>query len=108
MKITIDVSDERLNSLLHGHGGEDSPWLHELSGNLIKDGQFFVHFDQEDDEEGAGTGKRTITREDVQHGLALMAQYAPYQWGEFMQENDDTVTFDVALQFIIFGREIYG
>lgn len=108
MFISTTLTDKRIADLLHGHQGGMSPWLHSLTGNLIQDGRIGVHFDKEDDEEGDGKGKLVITREEVQKGLTLMAQNSPNQWAQFMTENDDDITFDTAIQYIIFGKLVYA
>lgn len=112
MQITIELADSRINDLLHGHGGSYSPWLHSLEGNLGKDGFFTVTYDLETDDEGDGNGDKKIWPSDVIKGLSLMAadtkEGGAHQFSEFMAENDDDITFDTALQFIIFGKLIYG
>lgn len=108
MKITLSVNDKRVTDLLHGHGGGSSPWLHELAGKWTDGRGFRVKFDREEDDEGDGKGRMRVGRRKVQRGLSLMAQKSPYQWGQFMDENDDEITFDTALQYIVFGKLIYG
>jgi hypothetical protein len=106
MNIIVTITDKRVNDLLFGHLGKMSDWLHLVSGK-IDDGVKAV-WDREKDAEGSAKGRGSFTREQIEKGLATMAEKAPYQWAQFMLENDDDVTFDCAWQFIIFGKEIYG
>jgi hypothetical protein len=108
MKICFHIKDKRVTDLLHGHGGRYSPWLHELSGKWTDPKGFRIHYDREHDAEGAGTGRGRIGRRKVMRGLTLMALGSPTQFCEFLTENDDDVTFDTALQYIVFGKLIYG
>lgn len=108
MKITIQVADQRINDLIHGHQGRDSYWLHELRGNLFKDGKFTVEYDRANDAEGSNKGRKTITPRMVHKGLSLMAASRGHAWAQFMGENDDDVTFYIAMQYIIFGKEVYA
>lgn len=108
MQITIQITDKRITDLLHGHGGSYSQWLHELSGSWNKPAGAKVKFDREQDEEGSGKGHKVIRAAAVKRGLAIMAQSEPYQFSQFLEENDDDITFDTALQCIIFGKTIYA
>lgn len=104
--ITIAVTDLRIADLLFGHQALYSPWLHSITGTL-GDG-VHAHFDKESDEEGAGTGQQRFDYAAIQKGLASMAVTDPKHFADFMAENDDALTFDVAWQHIIFGKTIYG
>lgn len=108
MNITLEISDKRITDLLHGHGGGSSPWLHELSGKWDSKGGAKVRFDREEDNEGDGKGRARITRAKVKKGLAVMATQEPYQFSQFLEENDDEICFDTALQCIIFGKCVYA
>lgn len=111
MKITLTVKDERITDLLHGHGGSISgSWLEELSGEWNDSkGHCRVKFLREDQEESENPkGRKNIGRRTVQKGLALMAEFSPRHFADFMNENDDDVTFDVFVQYCIFGKVIYG
>lgn len=108
MRVTFHIPDEAVTRLLHAHGGRYSQWLHELRGDWKGKRGFYVRFDREEDPEGAGTGVARVGRRKVMRGLALMATGAPGLFGQWLEENDDDVCFDVALQYILFGKEIYG
>lgn len=108
MKITIEITDERITDLLHGHGGGSSPWLHELSGKWNSPKGASVRFDREEEDEGVGKGRMIINRSKVRKGLVAMAAQEPYQFSEFRQEDDDEITFDTAMQCIIFGKCVYA
>lgn len=108
MKITLNIPDQRVTDLLHGHGGGSSPWLHELVGKWTDKNGFRVKYDREQDEEGDGKGRMRIGRRKVTKGLAIMAEKEPYQFSQFLEENDDEIAFDTALQCIIFGKCVYA
>lgn len=106
MRITIQLSDKRITDLLHGHGGSYSPWLHEMTGAWDSKAGAKVQYDREQDDEGTGKGKMTIRAAQVKRGLAIFASLPSF--GDFIAENDDDITFDAAIQCIIFGKLIYG
>lgn len=104
MIITLNIPDKRIHDLLHGHGGQYSPWLQELTGDVIADGFFQAVYDLETE----GVGHRNFNRDDVMKGLSLMAIESPTQFGQFLEGDDDDITFDVALQFVIFGKVVFS
>lgn len=108
MKITLEIKEQRITDLLHGHCGSYSPWLHSASGKWNSTKGFKVKFDREEDEEGSGNGFKTITAKDVAKGLSLMAVDLPNHWEQFMTEDDDDITFDSIMQYIIFGKLVYA
>ena len=108
MIIQLPIENKRITDLLHGHGGSMSPWLHEVNGEWHGAGDCCVRFDREEDEEGDGKGHKTVKEDQVKFGLALMAQNSPHQFGQFLNGNDDDVTFDTAWQYIIFGKLVYA
>lgn len=75
---------------------------------------FEVGYDDPDSDEGEGNGEgRKIINypEDIQKGLQLMAEKAPRHWKELADEEDgnpDSITYDVAMQYIILGDIVYG
>ena len=109
MKITLNIPDKRITDLIHGHGGSVSGWLHKLTGNCLR-GQAgcYVQFDLEEKDEGNGDGKMRFGRKRIREGLTIMAQESPYQFGQFLSGDDDDVTFDTALQCIIFKKMVYA
>lgn len=108
MKITLNIPDVRITDLLHGHGGGYSPWLRELTGQWTRKAGFRVKYDLEAGEEGEGKGRKSVRAGAVRRGLALMAQHEPGAFAQFLEGNDDDLTFDTALQFIIFGKLVYA
>lgn len=107
MNITIALDDKRVFDLLTSHAGRVSDWLHSVTMPNLKDGGH-AHYDTKTDKEGEGTGRKHVTYDQIGAGLAKMAVGNPYQFGQFMTENDDDATFDVAWQFILLGEEVYG
>lgn len=108
MKIEIEIPEEQINNLMHGHGGSVSSWLHEVKGRWNGKEGIRVVYDREEDEEGDGNGSMRISRKQVAAGLKLMAESSTYQFAQFLDENDDDITFDTALQYIIFGKLVYA
>ncbi len=108
MKITIEIKDSRISELLHGHGGSISPWLGSVSGSWNSGNGAQVKYDREHDAEGDLTGRKATGRDAVLRGLTKMATGSPYQFSQFLEENDDDITFDVAWQYIIFGKLVYA
>lgn len=108
MKITLEISEQRITDLLHGHGGGSSPWLHALEGKWNSKRGARAQFDREEDEEGSNKGRMTIRGPAVRRGLAAMAKEEPYQFSQFLEENDDEIAFDTALQCIIFGKCVFA
>ncbi len=106
MNITVTIPDNRIADLLFGHQALYSSWLHSITGTL-GDG-VHAHFDKETDEEGAGTGQQRFDYAAIQTGIASMVEKDPKHFADFMAEDDDALTFDVAWQHIIFGKTIYG
>lgn len=109
MKFHLEISDVRITDLLHGHGGSYSmSWLDEISGQWI-DGSCTVRFLREDQDEGdEPKGRKRIGSATVRKAMALFAKNSPRHFGDFLEENDDDITFDVFAQYCIFGKVIYG
>lgn len=68
-------------------------------------GKAVLTFDKPTD---ADSGTRTIGRDELVNGLAVMALVAPRHFGDLIQENDDAETHDVFLQCVLFGEIIFG
>ena len=73
------------------------------------------HFDPEIDPDidlaelaELGLTKHTITRQDLEQGLKLMASTCAGHFGNMLQENDDNITHDVFLQCIVLKDVVYG
>lgn len=108
MNIQISIPDKRITDLLHGHGGSYSPWMHKLKGKWNERAGATVVFDKNSDEEGGGTGKGVYNRLDVMRGLAILAKESPKHLCQFLEGDDDDLSFDCAWQCIIFGRLVYA
>lgn len=105
MKVVIEITDELVESLLYDHGTDS--WMHDATGDWRTKGIVCV-FDKESDDEGDGTGRTTLKRDDVERGLAVMAKESPNQFGQLLDDNADRVTADTFYQCMIFGKLIYG
>ena len=76
-------------------------WQWPLNG-----GSLFVYSgeDYPDDPELSGE----INLDTIRKGLALMAKDSPRHMSDFLDENEDAITGDVFLQYVLFGKLIYG
>lgn len=113
MNIQTTIDDKRIEQLLFGHRGSVSDWLHLV--NMTDQARGLgagvdASWDREGDPEGEAKGKGHFSYTDIERGIAAWAGSPEglYQWGCFREENDDDVTFDVAWQFIIFGKLVYA
>lgn len=86
-----------------------SPWLNEITNKGSKSKPLYrVKFDREEDEEGGTTGLLLVNTNKIKEGLECMASINPYQFSQWLNCDDDDVTFDVAWQCIIFGKLVYA
>jgi hypothetical protein len=49
-----------------------------------------------------------LDRAAIQRGLELMAKDNPYQFNEFINENEDAITGTLLLQYALLGEQVYG
>jgi hypothetical protein len=65
-----------------------------------------------DDGETKQTDKRykplTLDRAAIDRGLAIMAEKYPRHFGDFIADNEDSITGDVFIQCCLLGDVIYG
>lgn len=81
----------------------------ELMRGAPKSGVIFtLHYDSPELHEGNGKGKTVVTRSMLATGLNKMAKEAPRHYADIVSENDDAITADVFLQYIVLGDIIYG
>lgn len=88
-------------------GGERTVWYNDPAF-WIGGGVAQVNYDDPEDEEGNGAGKKDIKRADLSRGLALMAEKSPDHFADLLNENDDADTHDVFMQYVILGEVVYG
>jgi hypothetical protein len=70
---------------------------------------FEVGYDDPDEDEGEGNGKKLLSYpRDVTKGLELMAEKSPNHFADLLNENDDAITHDVLMQYIVLGDIVYG
>ena len=108
MNISVTISDEAVLDLFTGHGGSYSSWLHEFEQLGMGTGRYRAVYDLEDGAEGDAGGFNTFNPDDIAKGFGIMAQESPRQFGQFLAGDADDLTFDIALQCVIFGKVIYG
>jgi len=115
MNISVTISDQAVSDLFTGHGGSYSSWLHEFEQeNAYYDalgmgtGRYRAVYDLEDGAEGDAGGFNTFGPDDIAKGLGIMAQESPHQFGQFLAGDADDLTFDTALQYVIFGKIVYA
>jgi len=108
MNISVTISDQAVLDLFTGHGGSYSSWLHEFEQLGMGTGRYRAVYDLEDGAEGDAGGFNTFGPDDIAKGLGIMAQESPRQFGQFLAGDADDLTFDIALQCVVFGKVIYG
>ena len=108
MQISVTIIDENILDLFTGHGGSYSSWLHEFEQLGMGTGRYRAVYDLEEGEEGDAGGFNTFNPDDIAKGLGIMAQESPRQFGQFLAGDADDLTFDIALQCVVFGKVIYG
>lgn len=123
MTLTIELDDTRLYYLLFGHALSYS-WWGSFRGRLFKeepDGKHGVKYtaipdavcrvsydDPTKGEDGEHTGRKVVNFADIEKGLLIMSEKYPSAWADFMAENDDVCTCDLAWQCIVFGEEVFA
>jgi len=108
MNISMTISDQAVLDLFTGHGGSYSSWLHEFEQLGRGTGRYRAVYDLEDGAEGDARGFNTFGPDDIAKGLGIMAHENPRQFCQFLAGDADDLTFDVALQCVVFGEVIYG
>ncbi|KGM36178.1 hypothetical protein [Inquilinus limosus] len=127
VNISIDIPISRIADLVcNCFEGSYSPWIgsanlapgeHAIPGLvfwaqplLYEQPRFgiVVTYDGPDDDEGSFASQKTITLEDLRKGLELMAKEEPYQFGNFLSDNDDAITADTFMQLVVLGEVVYG
>jgi len=108
MNISVTISDQAVQDLFTGHGGSYSSWLHEFEQLGTGTGRYRAVYDLEEGEEGDAGGFNTFNPDDIAKGLGIMAQKSPRQFGHFLAGDADDMTFDTALQYVIFGEIVYA
>lgn len=69
---------------------------------------FEVRYDDPNDADGEGKGRKLLTQDDVAKGLTLMAEKSPEHFADIVSENDDNTTHDVFMQYVVLGEIVYG
>jgi hypothetical protein len=112
MNITInyEIDKSRLYDLFFGHAGFYSDWIHNIVGNtdINSPTGHYITYDLATDNEGAGNGYKNVYVDDFIKGLTAMAKNSPQAFCNFISENDDDFTFDLAWQYVVFGEVIYA
>jgi len=115
-----------MNAVVGVMEGDYSPWLGnmklETSANPVPPNtcwygeetvwaegfQVKVQYDGPDDEEGSFASSKILTRKEFQDGLQLMAENSASHFHDLITEDDDAITHDILMQYVILGEEIYG
>lgn len=106
--ITLTFSSDQLNDWLCGHSVHTWANLRDSKGDWRNPSGWRFRYDREEDNEGDMKGRAVVRRADVARGLEKMAMGSPYLFGQMLNGNDDMESCDSLLQYIIFGKEIYG
>lgn len=89
-------------------GGVHTVWYNDPSF-WIGGGTATAVYDNPLRAEGNGGGKMAgIARHDFTRGLSLMAEKSPKHFADLISENDDALTHDVFMQYVILGEVVYG
>lgn len=119
-KRDIEITDQMIHDLLvTAREGGSNYWMEGLDYTLPEqdvtpiDGTIYPFVDYpmsggavtitHDDDE-----KATLTRENIERGLVVMAEKYPRHMNDVIIENYDADTADVFLQCCVFGELVYG
>lgn len=129
MKVSFDIPERRIADIMvtamegnlltqqwcckvllkSKHTGVAPLWY--ADANLFSE-DFIIEVHEIIDESKAAVGrnvrKHIVRPTDLKKGLALMAQKAGNNFGDFMAESEDAVTADVFLQYVSLKELIYG
>ena len=74
------------------------------------EGRFEIElgYDDPNEYEGFGNGRKTITEVDVRKGIEIMRRDYPKQFAKVMDGPGDVDVADAFLQCALFGRVVYG
>ena len=71
-------------------------------------GDFLIEITEIDDETTGHKTKHIIHKAHVRHGLKIMAENYPRQFGQITTDNIDAPCADIFLQCTLFGKEKYA
>lgn len=129
VQTTLEISLDRISSLLISafEGGSnywyriekfvkprepapawaDFPECRHAWYPLVKGGALVVS-DYHGNEGTKGMTTKVVDLAAIQAGLGLMAKESPRHWSNFINEDDDSETGDVFLQYVVLGEIVYG
>ena len=87
-----------------GHG-KSSIWYGDPK---LYDSGFLIEVHEIDDESTGHITKHQVDATKFAEGLAKMAAKSGGHFGDMLNENDDNITQDVFLQYIVLGEVVYG
>jgi hypothetical protein len=112
------------NAVVGVFEGPYSPWIHSVEAKTPYEsngtiwyaredywrdgGKMRLTYDDPDHGEGNGKGRAEVGLEEMISGLEKMAIHAPQHFNDLVEENDDAITHDVFMQYVILGDIIYG
>lgn len=114
------------NAIIGSLEGRMSSWLHDakLDEGYIKPGdnlvwwghleafkqpfKFTVVYDDPELDEGNAQARKTIENADLEKALTLMAKGSAGHFADLINENDDEITHDVFMQYLVIGEVKYG
>lgn len=119
MNIKIDLLS---NALVGAFEGGSTYWMHECDYLTPKQGyaapaysdpkfwheggRMKVFYDDPNDE--SKRAEFEIGLPEMIVGLTKMSEHSPGHFGDLIAENDDAITHDCFVQYVIFGDVIYG
>lgn len=125
-----EIPMERItNAIIGVFEGGYSPWIHSVEAIVplaladevkangpwyanerfwAEEGRMRLTYDEITGDEGNGNGRAEVGLPEIISGLEKMAIHAARHFNDLMTENDDAITHDVMIQFVVLGEIIYG
>jgi hypothetical protein len=108
---TRQIDNELLAMIWEHAGMECSYWAYAFDWTALAWADRFpdkgicvdVHYDN-----GLKMTHKVLRRADMIKGLELMKEKFPKHYADLMNEDDDAVTADVAVQMMLFGEIVFG
>lgn len=108
-KISVDfkIPKQHIRDQFDNLTREYSPWLKPFS---LPEGSyaFTAKFDRPEDDEGTYRGVQSVNYLRIKWGLQLMAAGSPDRFQNIVKGDCDAIDADIFMQYVIFGKVIYG
>lgn len=109
-KITHSVPRKRVQDVILSLTTTYSPWIAEVSWAKNTRDKFHLicKYDGEQDEEGTYKRTKQIVQATVERGLKAMAVSCGDRFSNIVKEEYDAIDADILMQYIVFGKIVYG